>query len=149
MRKIFLTYFLVLVVFGGCKPSRHDLCNKDFPKALAEFEGSIVALAPWSNADKGRALASNSASSPGLPEQDKISWMSWSRKKLALVQQLSDYTRGNPHLDHLKVPLNDVANELVYFHSYAEQGDVNKMIHSLKFIYEEGSKAQEIFCSGS
>jgi hypothetical protein len=125
-------HFLMIASLGGCTSllpgvGRRDpkafVCAHSLPGLLESLDSAVLALA----AEAGRRPAS-------AAELDKRGWQRWSERHLITLQDTLDAAGEAPQLEPMRAELSALANAMVAFHGYCEQGKLDRMISTLRSV---------------
>jgi hypothetical protein len=149
---------LMLISLSSCNTEMREICTGKYDHTVTD---AISLLEPHLHTETAqRAVASrhraksNSGPSSGLSsklsEDERDHWQSWSQSELKKVEAYLDWTyihRGEGQDDDkTKRHLTDIANRLVAFHGYAQEGRVSRMVDTLKTIEADRKQVQAIVC---
>lgn len=81
-----------------------------------------------------------------LSARDRDAWTKWSHKKLRRLQDLIDQVEYHPERRQARDEFSKVANGLVNFHGYSEQGKIGSMLEALRKIRESSVKGYALLC---
>ncbi len=170
-KQFLMAAFIFLCGFGSC--SSDDIgatCVKNFPEFDGLLENGVAALRslepsgepPGEPEKQSRAVASATATAMTLPTmlvdsedfinvRDRRSWQDWGENRLKEAQHFLDIllevADDHPiNLQNMKNSLKEVANDLVSFNGYAEQGQYRKMVSTLVKTREGLKKVRELAC---
>jgi hypothetical protein len=86
----------------------------------------------------------------GLSEDDRDRWQSWSESELKTVEAYLDW--ANLHREEsadgekVRRKLTEVANRLVAFHGYCQEGRVERMLQVLHTIESDRRQIRSVVC---
>src|SRR5262245_22271698 len=128
-----------LIALTACEHSVETLCQKSIPTFQREIEGAKSSLIAWvRTGEPQRAIASeeikDAAMKIEMDPRDRSSWELWAEKRLALAQRYMDQASRDPNNKIAAKNLSNIADLLVEFHGYSEQGELHKMIKTLEAI---------------
>jgi hypothetical protein len=120
-----------------------EACREQLPalnEQLHQIHEQIAQYAPDNRADRAIASDSQKGSQPGsepanrvvdLPPDVKTVWQNWSEKRLVEVERYADFVRTRSQFRAALEPLTEIANELVKFDGYVDQGKAYQAMESL------------------
>ncbi len=112
----------LIVVISGCDEKVQDLC-RDLPQVRSELTAKIASL-PEKRVIQGERSGRKIASVvPVLAETDRAEWLRYSENWLKRAQSLRDRLEGFSRATEMHRSLGEAADQLVFLHGYAEQGD--------------------------
>jgi hypothetical protein len=131
--------------FASCSVPMSEVCTVRFPEFDRNVESAISALGPWRKNEMGRGLASVEGSNAArdLAKQDRDTWKLWAEERLSEAQHSIDLADGFPGVRN---ELSDIANQLVTFHGYTQNGRVENMVHALEAVQLHSQRAREQVC---
>lgn len=171
-KRLLLPFFALLLGFQGCIgaiPLENLCAMPEWSEFDQEVKSAQISLRPWLEEHQLLALQVGSAGGrapaslqeawtesqglhkiriqSALSERDRTSWKDWSRKKLSLLQDLIDQVEYFPERRQARDEFSKMANSLVSFHGYSEQGKIAPMLETLRKIRESSIKGHELLCS--
>lgn len=141
-RVLFLA--MILIAFQGCRPEMKEFCRSDLP----EFHRQTLQIRSVL-LEKGydRVLASHSKSFlPSLLEQEREYWKNWTEASIANVQKMMSYAEDLGFTSDQLQELHSVANELVLFWGYADQGRGPGMLRTIEKLKNHSETFEKIAC---
>ncbi|MFL5814352.1 MAG: hypothetical protein ACJ763_12305 [Bdellovibrionia bacterium] len=158
---------LMLISLSSCNTEMREICTGKYDHTVTD---AISQLETHLNSDAAqRAVASfkeeaslphaklSSGLSSGLSsswsDDERDRWQSWSQSELKKVEAYLDWTylhrdlgEGGKDSEKTRRRLTDIANRLVAFHGYAQEGRVSRMLDTLKGIEADRKEVQLLVC---
>jgi hypothetical protein len=160
---------LMLISLSSCNTEMREICTGKYDHtvtdAISQLEShltsdaaqrAVASLAVASfkeEAGKKAAGEKSSGLSSGLSDDDRDHWQAWSQSELKKVEAYLDWTylhrdlgEGGKVSEKTRRRLTDIANRLVAFHGYAQEGRIPRMLDTLKSIEADRKEVQVLVC---
>jgi len=150
--KTILIFLLFSTLWGCDSATLNDACSVQFPNLQKTYEDAILAMAPWDPrqpVENSRGVASldgGNHSHPVLQEMDRESWKLWAESRLKEAQTFLDLAQSEPKISSVRKELSTLANDIVAFHGFTDQGNPGRMIATLNRIQEHSRRVYLLAC---
>jgi hypothetical protein len=147
---------------GSCSSGLQEACRSQLPELNQQLKAvahDVAAMTP--EGSPSRAIASVGAAASGSDQPEKMnrmihlsddqrdSWQDWSEKRLVQVEHYLDDVRMNRELRPLSKPLSDMADQLVRFNGYINQGKVYQAMNVLSQAEDDTETVMRQACGKS
>ena len=151
--RIVIVTSLASLGMGSCSTGVEEACRQQLPafnQQLIQVTHELARYTPASESNRAIASVSSDPSQNGieqinqvfdLPKAQRIQWQDWSEKRLVDVQRYLDFVHTHSQYRPALTPLSELANELVKFDGYVDQG---KALQAIASLHRAQANADEV-----